>query len=582
MTTMQHPISLPDSTPNLLALKTRWKQQLGQLNALIDEGLIPPAFAQEIVLLSQSIEDFKLAVPLIGKFSTGKSSLINAWLGQEVQAIDLGPCTYNATEFHYAEQPRLVVHWSQPDGNARIEQRPISDYTALKAGQFGKPEKLQLVELHLNNPALARFPEIMLVDTPGISAHDTRHTEATASYLGDGVVFILCANESTLGQEELAIVQRQRSLGQAFYLLQCKQDLLAPSDRADVFQTLIRQAGLDPSRARSCSAREGALEGLEEILQTIETEKTQLFIHRFGPLLENLVAQAQRLLQRQLEQDVTADQLQAQQQALRQGMEGAQRAFQNESDHLIADVRGPVTRAVREAVNIYLRSRTQDYAHALLHNQDPSAMVAADTRNAVQLAAEDHLAPRLEQAAQRIGTEIQRATTVLDIGDLSLGAMPLNQQATDENSNQLFNAGSLLSMASLVITKFPIHPILAILGTMIKLIGPVLGAFFNQQKQKENQRAQAEGQIGLAINQVMVELDRQLPAALQEQSRIFIEKLRIQFDARLSTDQQSLYRLQADLQQNKQARDAKEAQVKQALATLQTLAINKHQKEQQQ
>lgn len=56
-------------------------------------------------------ENFKVLV--IGKFSTGKSSLINALLGDEVLPDSLNPCTAYINEVTYGEEPKAAVSFKE-------------------------------------------------------------------------------------------------------------------------------------------------------------------------------------------------------------------------------------------------------------------------------------------------------------------------------------------------------------------------------------------------------------------------------------------------------------------------------------
>lgn len=57
-------------------------------------------------------DNFKVLV--IGKFSTGKSSLINALLGDEVLPDSLNPCTAYINEVTYGDEPKAAVSFKNP------------------------------------------------------------------------------------------------------------------------------------------------------------------------------------------------------------------------------------------------------------------------------------------------------------------------------------------------------------------------------------------------------------------------------------------------------------------------------------
>jgi hypothetical protein len=122
----------------------------------------------------------KLAVPLTvtvaGGVSSGKSTMVNALLGQRIAAVDAGECTRVVTEFRYGAQERVEVVGT--DG--RI------DTLALNRGRMpdhlGRPvEQVASVVVHLSNALLTH---LAVVDTPGLNTVTEVNEATTTSFLG--------------------------------------------------------------------------------------------------------------------------------------------------------------------------------------------------------------------------------------------------------------------------------------------------------------------------------------------------------------------------------------------------------------
>ena len=67
----------------------------------------------KIARIIERLKEQRLKILFAGQFKTGKSTLINAMLGQEVLPADVMPCTAVITEIEYAENPRAVLHFKQ-------------------------------------------------------------------------------------------------------------------------------------------------------------------------------------------------------------------------------------------------------------------------------------------------------------------------------------------------------------------------------------------------------------------------------------------------------------------------------------
>lgn len=122
----------------------------------------------------------KLAVPLTvtvaGGVSSGKSTMVNALLGQRIAAVDAGECTRVVTEFRYAAYERAEVIGT--DG--RVDVLPLN--RGRMPERLGRPvEEISSVVVHLSNALLTH---LAVVDTPGLNTVTEVNEATTSSFLG--------------------------------------------------------------------------------------------------------------------------------------------------------------------------------------------------------------------------------------------------------------------------------------------------------------------------------------------------------------------------------------------------------------
>ncbi len=122
----------------------------------------------------------KLGVPLTvtvaGGVSSGKSTLVNALLGQRVAAVDAGECTRVVTEFRYGAQERAEV--VGVDGRVEVMVLP----RGRMPDNLGRPvEEISSVVVYLSNALLAH---LAVVDTPGLNTVTEVNEETTSKFLG--------------------------------------------------------------------------------------------------------------------------------------------------------------------------------------------------------------------------------------------------------------------------------------------------------------------------------------------------------------------------------------------------------------
>lgn len=553
---------VPVQHSELGQLKADWAQKLNALSQLVQEDILPKSFAPRIAAVQEHITGFKLAVPLVGQFSVGKSTLLNTWLGADIQQEDLSPCTGVATEFHYAPagQEKLVIHRQTP-GADQLERTeyPRSAYANMRAELGRASSNVLFIELHCNLPALSRHPDLVLVDTPGLGSNNNLHDQALSHYLGEGVVFILCiTRHSQVGKEELAFVNRQRDFGQSFSVLVCQEDLNNASQCQTMRDTAQKQVALDSDQLiRGCSARENNLTGFNDILANIEKNKAELLRARMVPEVQALVEEAERLIKNQLASDTSADELAAKKAAIHKSMAKLKESYAEEEAQLLADCRGSITRQIQATVGSFLRGRLPNYASQLLARQDIGPTLVADAKNAFQLATDQSLTPRLKDAAKALGKHAPLGS----IGpvDIHGGGVGL-----DAENNGLGGAGAGAAAGAAIGSFVPL------IGT---LVGGVIGGIIGFFASRTNQKAEAEAQADQAIESTIAQINSKTGAILETEAQKILAAVFQQVEAQVKTEEENIAKIEQQLLANADQKNAMEARVTSALETVKTFLL---------
>lgn len=137
--------------------------------------------------------DTPLTVAVLGEFNAGKSTLINAFVGEPMLAMGVLPTTSHINVIRYG--PRRVARWTRHDG--RVEELPFADAARLVKRE---PEAIRTLEFCFPHPDLR---SIHFWDTPGFNApddeHEARATEALAR--ADAVVWMLDVSQALSASE---------------------------------------------------------------------------------------------------------------------------------------------------------------------------------------------------------------------------------------------------------------------------------------------------------------------------------------------------------------------------------------------
>ncbi len=113
----------------------------------------------------------KMSVALVGRVSSGKSTLANALLGGDYAPTGISELTCNVSWLRHGPVPGVTVHFS--DGRSHERRGGLSDLHALAALAPGNPAMrdylaaISYLEVTDPNPRLESFD---LIDTPGLDA----------------------------------------------------------------------------------------------------------------------------------------------------------------------------------------------------------------------------------------------------------------------------------------------------------------------------------------------------------------------------------------------------------------------------
>lgn len=162
--------------------------------------------AQERVTRTETV------ICVAGEFKQGKSSLINALIGEQVSPVDADLATSTLLSLRYG-QPALVTVRRKLAGSVvtdEIDRTELLEY-ASERGNPDNERQVELVEVTVPNAFLEHG--IVLVDTPGAGSLSGGYANATLAFLpmADGLIFVTDASaEFSAPEVEYLLQARER------------------------------------------------------------------------------------------------------------------------------------------------------------------------------------------------------------------------------------------------------------------------------------------------------------------------------------------------------------------------------------
>ncbi|HTU55946.1 MAG TPA: dynamin family protein, partial [Acetobacteraceae bacterium] len=212
---------------------------------------------EEVRALFARLAEDRFNLVMVGRFSRGKSTLMNAMLGTDRLPTGIVPVTSVITTVSYGSEERVVLRYLH---TRLFLDVPISELALhiTERGNPGNVRRIRTAEVQLPAELLRRG--FYFIDTPGLGSPIVENTRTTEAFLPEADAFVLVTSyEGSLTEEESRILEDIRRSGRRVFVVVNKQDCADDAERAEVLAHLgARLAAIPgglPREVYSLSAR---------------------------------------------------------------------------------------------------------------------------------------------------------------------------------------------------------------------------------------------------------------------------------------------------------------------------------------
>ena len=197
-------------------------------------------FARNRDLFARLAEDrFNLAV--VGRFSRGKSTLMNAMLGMDRLPTGVVPLTSVITSVTYGSREKVVLHFRDTTLFQDIGLHELERYVT-ERGNPGNRRRIREAEIQL--PADLLRSGFRFIDTPGLGAPVAGNTAETARFLPEADAFLLVTGfDGPLTGEEAEVLVAAAAADRRVFVVLNKADLPDQTAYAAAIVDLRRRLG---------------------------------------------------------------------------------------------------------------------------------------------------------------------------------------------------------------------------------------------------------------------------------------------------------------------------------------------------
>lgn len=498
---------------------------------------------EQLYKLKPHVDNFKVRVPLIGAFSAGKSSLVNALVEKKLLCVEIDPASNLATEISFAEEESIKGY----KANQFVKNLTAQE---LKQQEFSDLMPDGHIEVQLNQPFLALLPHLCLADLPGLDSKSDAHMQAIHHYLGRSLAYVITVSseEGTLKDSIKKFLQELALHKAPVVVVITKSDKKTPDEIEAIKQQISEQVhSLLPENnyldVVSVSSKKKDIAEAVEAFQKLENLSEMRFketvVPQFNRIIDDIASHLTILLN---QEDLDTDELKEKQQQLIDETESFKKKLSIEYQKMKEQVPSVLTNVVDHIRNRLL-GETDQYATALIGQNNIESDLSYSVRMALTEGMDRYFKPLVDKYIHRIETD--------------LPSLIVNQNFHFEQENTgsaVFDLGltGITGILTFVLKRFPLA------AMILPVVTSIFKAFMsdhNREQQRAEQKEAARDHVrGKIIPQVVEQVQINLGSILQEQLHIVNQQVEDEINHKVTQAQHSISMLEEQLKKNTEER----------------------------
>lgn len=221
----------------------------------------------QAILERQNKDDAPLTLPLVGEFSSGKTTLINSLTNSHQLETATKPTTATIYQIHFGCERCYAVAYG-----ANGEMKEFDEISLLKNSELAD---FNIIDVY--DTSIEINPSVILVDTPGLSSSDSKHKQALVDFLpyADGVLLVSDINQQ-LTRSVTDFVKTISLSRRPIYLVLTKCDTKSPSGITEAIDYIKKNSEVKFERIVTVSANDNNTDNLCSLLSDVQKDKNRI------------------------------------------------------------------------------------------------------------------------------------------------------------------------------------------------------------------------------------------------------------------------------------------------------------------
>jgi len=225
-------------------------------------------------------ENANLVLPLVGEFSSGKTTLINSLTDSKKLETATKPTTATIYEVHFGSDSCAanVV-------NEKGELINVPNIAELKNEDLADAKVVTLFDTSTRVPSTT-----ILVDTPGLSSPDPKHKQTLVNFLplADAIILVIDINQQVT-RSLTDFIETMKLSQRRIYLVLTKSDTKSKDDIEAAKVYISKNCQVPVLQVAVVSAATNSLEELYALFDNIQKDKKEILKRVDGQRVKNIV-----------------------------------------------------------------------------------------------------------------------------------------------------------------------------------------------------------------------------------------------------------------------------------------------------
>ncbi len=504
-----------------------YKEKFGKLIEIQKKYDIATEEAQRIL---ESIDTYKVNTPVVGNFSTGKSSMINAIIGRTLLSVDITPETAVPTEVYYGDN-KAYQYNKDVVIERKIDELPLKGLTI---------QNTSLVKIEYQNDFLEKIHSVNIVDLPGFDTSIELHNRAIDEYLPNSLAYLLVvsSDEPVLKESISDFLKELKVYNMPVYVVITKSNRL-DEDELEECKALLKKlvgeiVGQDDVKV-ACVDSYGRVnvEELKEILLEIQEKTGDIFLNKYSEQLRNASRYAEvYLIERIDKASLSTSRLEQEKEKVEKKIQAITLEIDREKNNFKRQAQVCIN-SIRDNVKNDLEASLPTISAMLENGKDITDKINSIVRRSVRIGINTEFEPKLKKYVNHISEMITIQFPEDD--ELFIGVKEaIKQNVSDEvvkSALPVVLAGVGFALA---------NPILAAVGGIVGVAADTLHNI------KNNRKKQIE--IDNAANRIITEVTVQTISSIETEIIRYISKINEKIENDVLKQKEALEKSLSDIE----------------------------------